>query len=176
MDHLYSHLAEAMGLCLGPKLQRQCWAHYPLASGPLGTLALQLVVLVLLFPHPECLAEAEEASMAGKLSDARFPQAALSLLPLRGGRHGNTEGLGRGSFEPEASGTEPRNPRQAPCQGHNTEGKEPQSLAKKGRLDKPNWSREFISHQTAQTLLSARTMGPQQAAHSTPNPAQQPWS
>lgn len=79
--------------------------------------------LVLLSPT-ECPAEAEEAGMAG--SGVSFLQAALSLLSLRRGRHGNTEGLGRGSSEPQAPRTEPRSPRQAHCQGYNTEGKEPE--------------------------------------------------
>lgn len=65
-------------------------------------------------------------------------QAALSLLSLRGGKHGNTEGLGRGSSEPQAPGTETRSPRQAHSQGHNTEGKEPQSLAVDNSLNKPS--------------------------------------
>lgn len=70
--------------CLGPELQRLCWAYYPLASCPLGTLGLQLVVLVLLFPHPECLAEAEEAGMAGKAEWCQFPASSpVSATPKR---------------------------------------------------------------------------------------------
>lgn len=62
-------------------------------------------------PTLSALQRLRKLAWQGKLSGASFPQAALSLLPLRGGRHGNTEGLGRGSFEPKAPGTEPRNPR-----------------------------------------------------------------
>lgn len=91
-------------------------------------------------PTLSALQRLRKLAWQGKLSGASFPQAALSLLPLTGGRHGNTEGLGRGSSEPKAPGTEPRSPRQAHWQGHNTEGKKPQSLATESRLDKPHWS------------------------------------
>lgn len=75
---------------------------YPLAS-ILWEQRLQLVDLLLL-SHPESLAEAKEVAQQGELSGASFLQAALFLLPLRGGRHGNTEGLGRGSSEPQLQG------------------------------------------------------------------------
>lgn len=83
---------------LGPKLQRQCLARYPLASGPLGTWGLQLVVLVL-FLTLNALQRLWKLAWQEKLSGASFLQASLSLLPLRG-RYSNTEGLGRGSSEP----------------------------------------------------------------------------
>lgn len=114
-----------------------------MASGPLGTWGLQLVILVLLSPTLSALQRLRKLVWQGELSGASFLQAALSLLPLREGRHGNTEGMGRGSSESQAPGTESRSPRQAHCQGHNTEGKEPQSLAQgESRLDKPDWSQQ----------------------------------
>lgn len=91
-------------------------------------------------PTLSALQRLSKLAWQGELSAASFLQAALSLLPLRGGRHGNTEGLGRGSSEPQAPGIESRSLRQAHCQGHNTEGKGPQSPAAESRFDKPNWS------------------------------------
>lgn len=133
--------------CLGPKLQRQFLACYPLTSGPLGTWGLQLVILVLSLTL-NALQRLWKLAWQKKLSGASFLQASLSLLPLRG-RYSNTEGLGRGSSEPQAPGTESRSSRQTHYQGHNTEGKEPQSLATESRLDKPTWNEGVTSHQTA---------------------------
>lgn len=46
----------------------------------------------------------------------------------------NTEGRGRGSSEAQAPGSERRSPRQAHCQGYNTEGKEPRALLQRAVL------------------------------------------
>lgn len=135
LDHLQSHLAEATGLCLGPELQRQCWAHYPLASGPLGTLGLQLVVLVLL--SPKCLERLGKLTWQGELSGASFLQAALSLLSPQGDMV-ILRGWAEAPLSPRLQG-QPRSPRQAPCQGHNTEGRA-QSFIADSSLDKPSWS------------------------------------
>lgn len=94
--------------------------------------------------------------MAGRAEWCQLLQAALSLLSLRGRRHGNTEGLGRGSFEP-------RSPRQAPCQGHNTEDEETRALPQRAVLTRLAGARP-----TSSTRLSAQAMGPWQAAHPTP--------
>lgn len=50
-------------------------------------MGLQMVVVVLLSPHPECLAEAEEDTrVAGRAEWCQRPTlSALSLLSLRGG-------------------------------------------------------------------------------------------
>lgn len=58
--------------------------------------------------------------------------------------------------------------------------KSPRALPQRADLTSPTGAREFRSHQTAQTLLSAQAVGPQQAAHlpplghPTPRPAKQP--
>lgn len=46
--------------------------------------------------------------------------------------------------------------------------KSPRALPQRADLTSPTGAREFRSHQTAQTLLSAQAVGPQQAAHPTP--------
>lgn len=73
---------------MGPELQRQCWAHCPLALGPRGTRGLQLVVLVLLPSTLSALQRLKKLAWHGEPSGVSFLQAALSLLSLRGGRHG----------------------------------------------------------------------------------------
>lgn len=73
---------------MGPELQRQCWAHCPLALGPRGTRGLQLVVLVLLPSTLSALQRLKKLAWHGEPSGVSFLQAALSLLPLREGRHG----------------------------------------------------------------------------------------
>lgn len=106
-------------------------------------------------PTLSALQRLRKPAWPGELSGASLLQAALSLLPPRGGKHGNTEGLDRGSSEPQAPGTVPRSPRQALCQGHNTEGREPQSLAVESRLDKPDESQEGSLQATKQLKHSS---------------------
>lgn len=72
--------------------------------------------------------------MAGRAEGCQSP-ASSPVSATLGGTYGNTEGLGRGS-------SEPRSPRQAQCQGHNTEGKELQNPAVESRLDKSDYGQE----------------------------------
>lgn len=167
LDHLQSHLAEATGLCLGPELQKQCWAHYPLASGPLGTLGLQLVVLVLL--SPKCLERLGKLTWQGELSGASFLQAALSLLSPQGDMV-ILRGWAEAPLSPRLQG-QPRSPRQAPCQGHNTEGKEPRASSQTAVLISPaGATRETTG--PPNTSLRPRAPSPTHwGTHSQPGPA-----
>lgn len=124
---------------------------------PSGNMGLQLVVLVLLSPTLSALQKLRKLAWQGELSGASFLQAALSLLSLRRGRHGNTEGQAEAPLSPGAQSrplaraTTLKTKSPGPCHREQSY----QAWPKPG-------------HQTAQTLLSARAMGPKQAAHPTP--------
>lgn len=102
----------------------------------------------------------------GELRCASLLQAALSLLP--GGKHGNTEGLGRSSSEPQAPGQSPEVQGRPSARATTLKAKSPRALLWRADLTSPTRARKGPNHQTTQTLLSAQTMGPQQVAPLTP--------
>lgn len=164
MDLVQSHLAEGMGLYLGAELQR--------SSGPVTpwhqALREHRVSNWLSWscsPHPECLAEADEAGVAGRAAGCQSP-ASSPVSATLGGGYGNTEGLGRGSSEPQAPGRSPGV--QGRPSATTLKAKSPRTLLWTADLTSPTIARKGPNHQTAQTLLSAQAMGPQQVAPLTP--------
>lgn len=72
----------------------------------------------------------------GELRGASLLQAALSLLP--GGKRGNTEGLGRGSSEPQAPERSPGVQGRPSARATTLNAKSPRALPVESRLDKPD--------------------------------------
>lgn len=110
----------------------------PLGTGLSGNTRLRLVVSVLLSPTLSALQRLRKLAWQGQMSGVSFLEAAQSLLSLRGGRHGNTEGLGRGSSEPQAPGTEPI------ARATTLKAKRPRALLQKAVLTSPAEARKGV--------------------------------
>ena len=82
---------------------------------PSGNMGLQPVVLVLLSPQPESLAELRKLVWHGELCDgASILFSPVSALP----KTGDTDGLARGTFGAPGSRDRAPEPKQSCCHGH----------------------------------------------------------
>lgn len=77
-------------------------------------------------------------------------------------------GWGQAPLSPRLQGQSPGTQGRPTTRATTLKAKSPRALPQRADLTSPTGAREFISHQTAQTLFSAQAMGPQQVAHPTP--------
>lgn len=164
MGLFQSHLAEGMGLCLGAELRGSSGPVTPWHQA-LWEHRVSNWLSWSCSPTLSALQRLRKLVWQGELRGVSLLQAALSLLPL-GGKHGNTEGLGRGSSEPQAPGQSPRVQGRPSARATTLKAKSPRALLWRADLTNLTRARKGPNHQTAQTLLCSG--GPQQVAHLTP--------
>lgn len=163
------------GTMFGAQLETML-APLPLGIELSGNTGLQLVVPVMLSPILSALQRLRKLAWQGQPSGVSFLEAAQSLLSLGGGRR-NTEGMGRGSSEPQTPGTEPI------ARATTLKAKHSRALLQKAVFTSPAEARKGVYRPTNSSNASLCSghgtpagLSPTPTSTPTPNPAQQPGS
>lgn len=163
-DHGAMFKAQAPEAVLGP---------VPLGIRPSGNTGPPTCCLGPAVPHPECLAEAEEAGVAGRAEWCQLPASnPVSAVPKRRRNMVILRGWAEAPLSPRLQAQSP-GAQGRPTARATTLKAEPQSLSTEQSLDKPGWSHEG-SLQATKQLKHFSVLVPPSLGHSTLSPAQQP--